>query len=154
MIRLASEKQVSFLKSLLETRDYSGEQPVFETLSSGEASDLITKLLKTPTKPKGGGVGVSKVGMYQTADGTIYRVHESRMSGNLYAKKLDALAGTFEYESGAIYRLTADDKMSLENARAWGLETGMCCVCGTMLTDEVSVANGIGPVCEKKKSFW
>lgn len=33
-------------------------------------------------------------------------------------------------------------------ARSHGKETGKCCCCGRELTDPVSVANGIGPICE------
>lgn len=36
----------------------------------------------------------------------------------------------------------------VESARAYGKATGMCCCCGRTLTDPVSVANGIGPICE------
>lgn len=29
----------------------------------------------------------------------------------------------------------------------WGKDTGYCCICGILLTDETSVRNGIGPIC-------
>ena len=32
-------------------------------------------------------------------------------------------------------------------ARMYGKKTGTCCCCGRELTDPVSVANGIGPIC-------
>jgi hypothetical protein len=35
----------------------------------------------------------------------------------------------------------------LSAAKAYGLRTGSCCVCNRELTDPVSVANGIGPIC-------
>jgi len=35
-----------------------------------------------------------------------------------------------------------------EALKAKGKETGRCCCCGRELTDPVSVANGIGPICE------
>ena len=139
----ASERQVSFINSLIGERAFDGVVE-FATLTSKQASDLIGNLLNLPTR----GGNVIAVGMYRTADGEIYRVHQSRETGNLYAKVL-TLDG-FEYAQGAIRKLSASDKMTLEQAKAFGVETGMCCVCGIMLTDERSVANGIGPVCATK----
>jgi hypothetical protein len=91
-------------------------------------------------------------GMYKTADGTIWKVQRAvNGSGNLYAKRLvvdeASRTGSFEYAPGAITRLTAADKMSLEDAQAFGRLYGVCCVCGRTLTDESSIAAGIGPIC-------
>jgi hypothetical protein len=95
-----------------------------------------------------------EVGMYRKG-GEIYRVHRSRESDRLYAKRLvlDLLAkreATFVYDRGAIMFLTPEDRMSLSEAKAFGVETGICCVCGAFLTDPKSVAEGIGPVCAKR----
>lgn len=38
----------------------------------------------------------------------------------------------------------------IEAAKRIGLLTGSCCVCGRTLTDEYSIANGIGPICAGK----
>lgn len=40
-----------------------------------------------------------------------------------------------------------------EAAVAWGRRTGKCSCCGRELTDKVSIANGIGPICETKWGF-
>lgn len=138
----ASIKQVGFINTLISERIYEAEVD-FANLTSAEASDLISLLLRSPMR----NAGVEEVGMYRVANGDIYRVHQSRETGNLYAKKLDVISNSFEYEQGAIRRLKASDKMTLEQAKAWGMETGICCVCGAFLTDERSVAEGIGPVC-------
>ena len=66
----------------------------------------------------------------------------------LYAKKL-VFSGGWEYEAGAIYRLKDSERMTLEQAKAFGTSTGLCCVCGIFLTDPKSVEQGIGPVCIK-----
>lgn len=139
----ASTKQVAFINSLLGDRVFSGSVD-FTTLTSKGASDLIGQLLNAPKQ-----VATLAVGMYQLANGDIYRVQQSRESGNLYAKRLDLING-FEYDKGAIYKLTAGDRMTLEQAKLFGVETGFCCVCGIFLTDPKSVANGIGPVCAKR----
>lgn len=140
---LASDKQVAFINSLLSERVFSGEVD-FANLTSKMASDLIGQLLNAPKQ-----VSTLSVGMYRTADGEIYRVQASRETGRLYAKHLDLING-FEYEAGAIFKITASDRMTLEQAKLFGVETGFCCVCGILLTDPKSVQAGIGPVCAKR----
>jgi hypothetical protein len=140
---LASDKQVAFINSLLSERVFSGEVD-FANLTSKGASDLIGQLLNAPKQ-----VSTLSVGMYRTADGEIYRVQASRETGRLYAKHLDLING-FEYEAGAIFKITASDRMTLEQAKLFGVETGFCCVCGILLTDPKSVQAGIGPVCAKR----
>lgn len=144
MTNPVSERQVAFIEKLLGERVW-GEPVVFAGLSSKEASDLIGKLLEAPMSRK----IVSQHGIYQTEDGAIYRVQPSRESGRFYAKKL-VFSGGWEYEAGAIYRLKDEQRMTLEQAKAFGMATGLCCVCGRFLTDPASVAEGIGPVCAKK----
>jgi hypothetical protein len=139
----ASEKQIAFLTTLTSER-VSPVEIVLDNLTSKEASDLITLLLNSPRKTSAVEL---ELGMYKTADGEIYRVQRSRESGNLYAKRLDLIEG-FVYEQGAIRKITASDRMTLDEAKLFGVETGMCCVCGAFLTDPVSVARGIGPICE------
>lgn len=143
MSNIASEKQVAFIQTLLAERDYSGAVD-FTALSTADASALIGDLLNAPRKA--GATVALEVGMYRTADGNIYRVQLSRELGKPYAKRLNT-AGGFDYEQGAIRKLTAGDKMTLEDAKAFGVETGLCCVCGAFLTDPKSVTAGIGPVC-------
>lgn len=56
---------------------------------------------------------------------------------------------------------TQEDKETLlkiaENpskvAKEYGIKTGKCCLCGRTLTDKVSIANGIGPICEAGWGF-
>jgi hypothetical protein len=139
----ASERQVGFIETLLTERIWEQSVEV-STLSSKEASDLISNLLKAPKS-----IGPSEMGLYQTEDGSIYRVQPSRGTGRLYAKKL-VFTGGWEYEAGAIYRLKDSQRMTLEEAMAFGTATGLCCVCGVFLSDPVSASRGIGPVCVKK----
>jgi hypothetical protein len=138
----ASIKQVGFIKSLISERAFT-ETIEFGSLSSADASALITKLLAMPTAG-----GVTEEGMYRKGD-EIFRVQRSLESGNLYAKKLDVVEMKFIFASGAIRTIKSSDKMTLDEAKAFGVETGFCCVCAKFLTDPKSVANGIGPVCAK-----
>lgn len=87
-------------------------------------------------------------GMY-LKDGIVYKVQIAKQgSGRLYAKTLTEHG--FEYTPGAIRSLRPEHKMSLEQAKEYGKLYGVCCVCSRDLTDEESIAAGIGPVCAKK----
>ena len=147
---MASIKQVAFIESLISEVDPTRVVD-FDALSIEDASHLIGELRQM--KAKFQVAEVLTEGMYQTADGVIYRVQKSRQSGHPYAKRLNALQNTFEFEGGAIRKLRLADKMTLEDAKAFGVATGVCCVCAAFLTDEKSVAAGIGPICAKKSWF-
>lgn len=105
---------------------------------------------------------VTEPGMYAHA-GVIFKVQRSKASENLYAKRLVDIGGSrlsedgehvvhweFQYDPGAIRTLTASDRMTVEQARSFGIRFGVCCVCGTTLVDAKSVQAGIGPVCAKR----
>lgn len=93
---------------------------------------------------------VTEVGMYLNAEGVAYRVKQSQ-AGRLYASRFvpeaQARADRFVYEGGAVYRLDASMRMTLEQAKALGAQYSQCCVCGRDLSAEQSVEAGIGPVC-------
>lgn len=101
---------------------------------------------------------VTEPGMYRTPDGELYKVQAAKGHGGLYAKHLVELAEPvvmktktkthdFEYEQGCIRKLTAEMRLTLDEAKAWGRETGTCCNCGAELTKAESIAAGIGPIC-------
>jgi hypothetical protein len=93
---------------------------------------------------------VTEDGIYRAPDGTIYKVQIAKQgSGQLYAKRLHLTdgKGTFVYVAGAIHTLRADWRMTLEQAAEFGKLYGVCIRCGRDLTDEESIARGIGPVC-------
>lgn len=127
--------------------------------------------LECPDAPAPAAASIQRVttdGIYSTDDGTIYKVQQARQgSGRLYAKRLQltrctdpgcghptTLAddgthqhGHFVYAAGAIHTLRADQKMTLEQAAVFGRLYGVCVRCGADLTDENSIARGIGPIC-------
>ena len=143
----ASERQVSFLQSLLAERDNSLVVE-FAGLTSKQASEFIGTLINAPKRVAGvrGNFPVEE-GMYRDNAGIIYKVQASRETGRLYAKHLDVAERKFIFEAGAMRHLTAEMRMSIEEAKAFGVEYGFCCVCAKFLTDPRSVADGIGPVC-------
>lgn len=157
---MATEKQIDFIKRLAAERptfDFAVDANIFEhhldRLSNREASGLIEKLLQMP-KPvqqvASDGIPLAEIkpGSYWTFDGKVARVRESRSSGRLYAELLNAESEKFEYSRGAIFKLKS--RMTLDEAKAWGAQHGLCCVCAKLLTDPKSIEAGIGPVCAKR----
>lgn len=90
-------------------------------------------------------------GMYRR-DGIVYKVQRAvHGSGHLYAKILQGT--TFTVAPGAISALRPEHQMTLDDAKEYGRLYGVCCRCGRTLTDESSIAAGIGPVCSGKDGW-
>lgn len=105
-------------------------------------------------KPVAAPVGITEDGMYLFEE-KIYKVQFAvNGSGRLYAKLLvrgaDGENATFEYAHGVVTKLRPEHKMTLEQAKAFGALYGTCIRCGRTLTDEFSIANGLGKVCITK----
>lgn len=113
---------------------------------------------------------VSIEGMHRL-DGQIYKVQVAvHGSGRPYAKVLmteqvgtcggcekcdgedlcPAFESRFEYAAGIVRRLSLETRLSLDEAKEFGAVYGVCCVCSRTLTNEESIAAGIGPVCAGK----
>lgn len=86
-------------------------------------------------------------GIYLNNQG-IFKLYTTQ-SGYLFAKKLQQ-DGSWEGVKGAAHKLRPETKMTLEQAKHYGKLYGMCIKCGRTLTDEVSISEGIGPVCAGK----
>lgn len=161
----ATEKQINFLIKLMEERNLPYAQATLDALSKRDASSLISTLLdspkpKVPAKPKGPKTTATtseiEPGMYQTPDGTIFKVQIAvHGSGKPYAKQLrtdtdpetDVTDVWFEYAAGAIRKLRPEWKMTPAQAAAFGSLYGVCCNCAKTLTDENSQHNGYGRKC-------
>ena len=94
-----------------------------------------------------------EAGIYRVGDDWFKVQKAVHGSGQMYAKLLVVDGpgdGYFEYAPGAIRKITPDHKVSLEEAKKFGNVYGVCCNCMKTLTDETSIAAGIGPVCAKK----
>lgn len=95
---------------------------------------------------------------YRAPNGSIFHAYKTQR-GILCLKlwvatgELDdngKAVGAFEWY-GAAVRLPRDSvKMTREDAAEFGKATGTCCVCMRHLTNDESVAAGIGPVCVSK----
>lgn len=94
-------------------------------------------------------------GIYKDPDSDrIFKVYQSTQSGRMLCKILVVdkfeKKGRFQYQGMASRWVSKEWKLSLEEAKKFGQIYGVCCVCGRTLTDEESVANGIGPICAGK----
>lgn len=144
----ATVPQINFLVALGEPRN------VAETLTKRAASARIEEL---KSEPRAASPGPQKAkerpadGVYYTdTDGTIiiYKVKTSGQ-GNAYAVQLDR-DGSWVYCGQRPFASLVP--LDLDTARQFGQLYGMCGVCGRTLTDETSIAAGIGPVCAGKLS--
>lgn len=99
-------------------------------------------------------------GVYDV-DGRVYVVKPNREKTRLYAKRLveinsdrlnadgDMVQIEFVYDSGAIFTVKPNHKMSYDDAKMLTIRYGRCIVCGRRLKAGKSVEQGIGPVCRK-----
>lgn len=159
-----SEKQVAFMTSLLSQKLPEADAEAFiagiaSQKAFSEAIDALKSMKAVPARkaaeqPKDETPEISD-GFYVWGE-QVYKVQRAvHGSGNLYAKVLDE-HGHFDFVSGAIVKLTKAvkageaERLTLERAKELGKLYGRCMVCGRTLTDEGSIADGIGPVCAGK----
>lgn len=148
--------QLDYIRILADKLDQNAEPFIDRIATFAVASALIDKLKATAAKqPRASfkGLGIKADGMYRTPEGDIYKVQIAIYgSGRPYAKKLvQQEDGSFRFvkEDGAVERLTPEMKMTPEQAQEFGRLYGVCCRCGRTLTDEESIAYGIGPKCRE-----
>lgn len=115
-------------------------------ISKATASAKLTQLYARPD------VNELDEGMYRVGE-DIFKVYFTRgdaeRAPQLVTKQL--IEGHFEYTGKKpLSFITAEHRMSLDEAKAYGKVTGTCCVCSRKLTKESSILAGIGPVCAGK----
>lgn len=162
----ATVKQIEFINRLQSERRWEDipalEEQVADArfawkkgqFSKRDASLLIHNLdlaHRRETKPV---VEEASIEGMHRLDSKIYKVQVAvHGSGRPYAKVLTSHGTTewsFEYAAGVVRRLSAETRMTLEEAKEWGALYGSCCVCSRTLTNEESIAAGIGPICAGK----
>lgn len=152
----ATEKQIEFLIKLLaekiedEVKALDAIKWVHEhRMSKATASAKISEYMAMPTVRKAfSSTPELDEGMYRVGE-TIYKVYRTRDKNILVTKTLGA--DGFDYTGrGPLEFITAEDRMTLDEAKEFGKVTGICCVCGAKLTNEESIEAGIGPICASK----
>lgn len=125
-----------------------------EAVESWQASKGLDHLFASPkARATAAPAAELESGMYRVGE-TVYKVYRAvHGSGRMCAKEL-VVDGPgeahFDYRGLATRFVTADARMSLEDAKAFGAIYGVCCQCGATLTAEASIEAGIGPVCAGK----
>jgi hypothetical protein len=82
--------------------------------------------------------------------GAIYVKREGEYVGKLIGTTFTPAYGAPADTLAKLQEVAADPKAA---AVQYGRDLGKCCCCGRQLTDPVSVANGIGPICEASFGF-
>jgi Family of unknown function (DUF6011) len=153
----ASPAQVSFLKSLLSKKQVEEQwlKVAEARLEAGITKDVASQMIEwfkaQPDLPKAA-LTVLPNGVYETHGAEVFVVKTSKTSGKPYAMKW---VGTrYVYEVGHYRYLLANNPapLSLAQAAVLGIDSGYCVICGRELSDEKSLAAGIGPVCAKSQT--
>lgn len=146
----ATEKQISWLTKMLAEKQVGADlRLTVETglanndLSKKAASNLLDILFMVANLPVAG--AVTEPGFYRAADNTVYQVKKAKTTGNLYASQVTS--NGFAYAQGVIKTLTATSKMTVDEIRVYGCETGICVNCSALLSDPISIFIGLGPTC-------
>lgn len=115
-------------------------------LSKATASAKISKYMAMPSVRKAfSSTPELAEGMYRVGE-TIYKVYRTRETNRLVTKTLTEEG--FEYSGmKPLATIKPEHRMTLDEAKEYGKVTGTCCVCAAKLTNEKSIAAGIGPVC-------
>lgn len=154
----ATDKQVRFILTLLAELDSPAPtEDELRSLGKAMASNVIDDLLarrrevRSAKHAEAAGDVPEGIHALDQADGTIEvrKVQVAKNgSGRKYGKVLDASSGRWDYAGQrGLAGLSDDTLMTREQAERFGALYGMCGVCGATLTDEDSIARGIGPVC-------
>jgi hypothetical protein len=137
-------------------------------LEQSDASKFINALKDLPwadkAKAETAREPITEDGMYCLNGNEIFKVKWNQAKSNMYAERLvviDSQTGgirkgghvkvKFVYERGAIMKLSPSDKMTYEQAKEFGALYGTCVNCGRLLTNELSIALGIGPICGRRQ---
>src|ERR1035437_7583718 len=142
---------------------YGSDPEEMASFVSGRASALISWLIDLPmaTQTVGTSVhGIPEEGVY-VLDGAIVKVKSNKTKTNRYAmvwceisgsrlnENGDHVHGEWEYAPAMRDQCKPENRMNVEQAKAFGIRYGRCVRCGTRLSDAKSVERAIGPVCIK-----
>ncbi|HEX4502174.1 MAG TPA: DUF6011 domain-containing protein [Scandinavium sp.] len=168
--KMASERQLSFIKDLILSKNVIDRDGALARLNSGEltldqASTWIGELKALPYRPK---VQKTWTVPENIPDGRYAIVGKDRnfkffrvvtrnpdtINATRIVQKVLGAPGDFRYvrptESEwtmAVEEITKDPGF---HSALFGMKVGACGVCGSPLTDPESIALGIGPICARK----
>ena len=144
--RPATTAQVAFVLSLAPARQGGAEllsKHDMAALAFDDASLLITTLKALPLRTT-----TIEVGAYRH-DGVVWSVRSNLDNDRLYAVRWLG-NGWSARDYKVVLDMTQAERLTLSEAKEFGVLTGCCCHCGRTLTDQKSVTAGIGPVCAQR----
>lgn len=94
-----------------------------------------------------GGVVISPAKATSTNPGAIYVKEAGQYLGKIKDGRFYAVRECTPEQEKHVLAFVADPKAA---AIAYGIETGVCCICNATLTNKASIAIGIGPICATK----
>jgi len=166
-------KQVEFMNSLIAQKEIPEGFPVLpNSPNRGDVSKQIEALLKLPVKKQAAPPAATQpektipAGRYAVTgnDNTtdFYQVNHgkpgTKWEGVIFVDLLTGAPGGFNrtpiYSKAAknciIDKIAANPEAAL---RRFGIELGICGICGSPLTNPESIAYGIGAKCREKVGF-
>lgn len=170
---LATDKQVNYIRSLIDEREVSDEsraaadKRIEEGISKAAASEWIERLLSLPrrrkpkTESRNAPLPDVPAGRYavDNEDGdlrfyVVDRPTEGRWEGWIFlsvqaSDEKHPIKG-FAAKREILRKIAVDPAAA---SRRYGQELGHCGVCGRTLTNEVSREIGIGPICAGKTGW-
>lgn len=91
-----------------------------------------------------GSVVISPAKETSTNPGALYIKDAGEYIGKITSGRFFGTRECRPDQEKRILAFVADPKAAAE---AYGIETGVCCICNAELTNKVSIARGIGPIC-------
>jgi len=159
---LAKQGKVNLIRTIVTEREISDEHKarlehaLHRGVTNAKADEIITWLKRQPrvgsqptlpvetTAPR---ERPTEDGFY-LVDGEVFKVVWNKEGSRLYAKKTSP-AGLV-YVEGAMRKIFADQKMTIEEITAYGLQNAYCVICSHEFEDPTSKHIGIGPTCGPK----
>jgi hypothetical protein len=148
----ATEKQINYLVKLLAEKIEDPAQALAaitwvqeHKLSKALASEKIKKYEKLPSVRKAfSSTPELEDGIYQVG-ADVFKVYRTR-NGHIATKHLTE--DGFEYTGQRpLKSIKPEHRMTKEKAAEYGALYNTCINCQRTLTDEVSIAQGFGPIC-------
>jgi hypothetical protein len=150
--------------NVLDAENTGGSNAAHEVLNSMDAQAISKFIDKMKTRPRratqpGRTTAVHVEEGFYLHDHQYYKVQRAvHGSGHLYAKRWVVPTGGggepfWEMAAGAVSALRPEEALTIEEAAEFGHLYGCCVRCGRTLTDEESIAAGIGPICAGKMGW-
>lgn len=150
-VRMMTDGQEKFIRSLIE-RKYVAEEracmiELIETGITFKQASVTIEFMKKRADVAVKVVAGSELeeGVYRF-EGNAARVVRSD-AGRMYASLWNADTQDWDYTSGLVSKIKADDRMTLEQISKFGQAFGRCGHCNRKLTRKESMEAGIGPKC-------